>query len=79
MRIAVITRYLKRIAWLLLPVILSLLVGGVLILAAGQNPLSTYVNLFDAGFSCDAGPGRCALVSALQFATPIISWSRVVG
>src|SRR5688500_1814850 len=67
-----ITFYLKRIIWLFLPAILSLLAGGLLILAVGQNPLLTYANLFDAGFSCDAGPGRCALVTALQFATPLI-------
>jgi general nucleoside transport system permease protein len=46
--------------------------GAVLILAAGQNPLSTYRNLLTAGFSCDPGPGRCALVTVLQFATPLI-------
>ena len=56
----------------MLPAILSLLAGAVLILAAGRNPLSTYGNLFLAGFSCHAGPGRCALVTALQFATPLI-------
>jgi len=65
-------RYLTRIAWLLLPVALSLLVGALLILAAGQNPLSAYADLFEAGFSCKSGPGRCALVTALQFATPLI-------
>jgi simple sugar transport system permease protein len=43
-----------------------------LILAAGQNPISAYENLFKAGFSCNSGPGRCALVTALQFATPLI-------
>ena len=64
--------YLKRIAWLLLPALLSLLVGALLILAAGQNPLLAYANLFEAGFSCKSGPGRCALVTALQFATPLI-------
>lgn len=67
-----ITRLLKRTAWLLLPVILSLLAGALLILAAGQNPLTTYANLFIAGFSCRAGPGRCALITALQFATPLM-------
>jgi simple sugar transport system permease protein len=66
------TQSLKRIAWLLLPVILSLLMGALLILAAGQNPLSAYADLFKAGFSCNPGPGRCALVTALQFATPLI-------
>jgi simple sugar transport system permease protein len=53
-------------------VVLSLLSGGLLILAAGQNPILTYANLFDAGFGCDPGPGRCALLTALQFATPLI-------
>ena len=57
---------------LMLPVILSLLAGALLIFAAGQNPLSTYRSLLNAGFSCHAGPGRCALVTALQFATPLI-------
>lgn len=69
---ALITRYLKRIPWLLLPLILSLFLGGLLILAVGQNPLMTYANLFNAGFSCDSGSGRCALVTALQFAAPLI-------
>lgn len=65
-------RYLTRIAWLLFPVVLSLLVGALLILAAGRDPLLAYANLFEAGFSCNSGPGRCALVTALQFATPLI-------
>jgi simple sugar transport system permease protein len=64
--------YLKRIAGLFFPVLLSLFVGGALILFVGQNPLLTYADLFEAGFSCHPGPGRCALVTALQFATPLI-------
>ena len=72
MSTALITQYLKRIARLLFPVILSLLAGTLLILAVGQNPILTYANLFDAGFSCNSGPGRCALVTALQFAIPLI-------
>jgi general nucleoside transport system permease protein len=68
----VITWFVKRTAWLFLPAILSLLAGAVLILAAGQNPLLTYANLFRAGFSCQSGPGRCALITALTFATPLI-------
>jgi general nucleoside transport system permease protein len=72
LRTALITRYIEQIAALILPAILSLLAGAVLILAAGQNPLLTYRNLFLAGFSCHAGPRRCALVTALQFATPLI-------
>jgi ABC-type uncharacterized transport system permease subunit len=67
-----IARFLKHTGWLFLPVVLSLLAGAVLILAAGQNPLLTYANLFKAGFSCHAGPGRCALITALTFATPLI-------
>jgi general nucleoside transport system permease protein len=67
-----VTQHLKQITQLLLPVIFSLLAGAVLIVAAGQNPLSTYIDLFNAGFGCQAGPGRCALVTALQFATPLI-------
>ena len=70
--IAPITLYLKRIAWLFVPVILSLLAGALLILAVGQNPLPTYANLFNAGFSCNPGLGRCALATTLQFATPLI-------
>ena len=64
--------YLKQITRLLFPVFLSLFAGGLLILAVGKNPLSTYAGLFEAGFSCNPGPGRCALVTALQFATPLI-------
>ena len=67
-----IAQFLKRILWSFLPVILSLLAGALLILAAGRNPLFTYANLFEAGFGCHSGPGRCALVTALQFATPLI-------
>ena len=72
MILALTTQYLKRFTRLLLPLILSLVAGALLILAAGQNPLLTYVDLFKAGFGCNAGAGRCALVTALQFATPLI-------
>lgn len=68
----VITRDLKRAIRLLLPVLFSLLAGALLILAAGQNPLDAYASLFSAGFGCHPGPGRCALITALQFATPLI-------
>ncbi|HEX5808164.1 MAG TPA: ABC transporter permease [Anaerolineales bacterium] len=69
---ASILHYGKRLARLLLPVFLSMIAGALLILAAGKNPLLAYTSLFDAGFSCDSGPGRCAVVTALQFATPLI-------
>jgi len=72
LKIVLFTSHLKRIAWLFLPLILSLFVGSLLILAVGRNPLSTYANLLESGFSCKAGQGRCALATALQFATPLI-------
>jgi general nucleoside transport system permease protein len=72
LRTTLIAQFLKRIARLLFPLILSLFVGALLILTVGQNPLLAYANLFNAGFSCEAGPGRCALVTTLQFATPLI-------
>lgn len=43
-----------------------------MIFAAGQNPAIIYASLFKSGFSCASGPGRCALVTALQFSTPLI-------
>lgn len=72
MKTARIIHFLKRLAWLSLPVLFSLLAGAMLILVAGQNPLSTYGQLFKASFNCNPGPGRCAIVTALQFATPLI-------
>ena len=72
MRIDSRTQSLKDIAWLLSPIVLSLFAGAFLILAAGQNPVFTYAQLFAAGFGCQAGAGRCALVTAMQFATPLI-------
>ena len=56
----------------MVPVLLSLLAGALLILAAGQNPITAYASLFNAGFSCHSGAGRCALMTSLQFATPLI-------
>ena len=72
MRIPQISQLLKRITELLLPAVLSLGAGALLILAVGQNPLLTYARLFTAGFSCKPGPGGCALLTATQFATPLI-------
>ncbi len=62
---------LLRLGIILLPVAASLAFGSLLILAAGKNPILTYLNLFDTGFTCHAA-GRCALLTALQFATPLI-------
>ena len=68
----IIIAVLKRIALLLLPIFYALAAGGVLILAAGADPFVTYWSLFRSGFSCAPGAGRCALVTALTFATPLI-------
>jgi general nucleoside transport system permease protein len=72
LRIASLAQTLKSIAWLLLPIVLSLITGALLILAAGQNPVLAYAKLFAGGFGCQAGAGRCALLTSLQFATPLI-------
>ncbi len=71
-RVARIKQYLRRFSNLLIPLGASLLAGALLILASGENPLTTYANFFDSGFSCRAGAGRCALLITLQFATPLI-------
>lgn len=57
---------------MVLPVIGSLITGSVIIIANGKNPFITYWNLFEAGFTCHSGIGRCALMTTLQFATPLI-------
>jgi len=57
---------------LIFPVFASLLAGALLIFIAGGDPFHTYVNLFSTGFSCQSGHGRCALLTTLQFATPLI-------
>ncbi len=67
-----LTKYLRRFTNLLIPICASLLAGALLILASGESPLQTYINLFDSGFTCRAGNGRCALLTTLQFATPLI-------
>ncbi len=65
-------RYIKRGAGLFIPITASLVAGSLLILAAGEEPIQTYIHLFNAGFSCVGGGGRCALLTMLQFATPLI-------
>ncbi len=56
----------------MLAVIASLLIGSVLILPAGVNPVRGYYWLFRAGFGCRGAGGFCALLTALQYATPLI-------
>ena len=55
-----------------MPLAVSLAAGAILILLSGRNPVQTYLNLFDTGFTCHYAAGRCALLTALQFATPLI-------
>ncbi|MDK2979775.1 MAG: ral nucleoside transport system permease protein [Chloroflexota bacterium] len=69
---AFLRKTLRRAASLLIPLGGCLLAGALLILASGENPLTTYANLFDSGFSCHDGAGRCAFLTTLQFATPLI-------
>jgi simple sugar transport system permease protein len=65
-------RLFRRGLSLLLPVAVSLVAGAIFILLSGRNPIQTYLNLFDAGFTCYNAAGRCALLTTLQFATPLI-------
>ncbi len=52
-------------------VVASFLLSGLFILLARANPLDGYRYLLTAGFGCSA-PGRCALLTTLQFATPLL-------
>ncbi len=56
----------------ILTVLLSLALGSLLILAAGGQPLIAYANLARAAFTCEGAAGRCALLTTLQFATPLL-------
>lgn len=62
----------QRAALPLLAILTSLLLGSLLIAAAGANPLHAYLALFSAGFSCAGPGGMCALLTTLQYATPLI-------
>ncbi len=56
----------------LLALAISLMLGMLFILPTGENPLAVYGKWFVAGFSC-RGPGsQCALLTALQYATPLL-------
>ena len=47
-------------------------VGSVFILFANANPLNAYSSLIRAGFGCRGPSGFCALLTTLQYATPLI-------
>jgi simple sugar transport system permease protein len=59
--------------WLLpvLAVVASFLLSGFFILLADTSPLEGYRTLLTAGFGCQRG-GYCALLTTLQFATPLL-------
>lgn len=65
-------RYLRKGVNLFIPIGASLIAGSLLIWTAGKEPIQTYINLFNAGFSCIDEEGRCALLTTLQFATTLI-------
>lgn len=54
-----------------LAVIFSSLVAGLFVLLTDAAPLDAYGHLLAAGFGCRA-PGQCALLTSLQFATPLL-------
>jgi len=56
----------------LIAVLFSLLAGALLILMAGVDPLFAYRSLFTAGFGCRGGGGFCAVLTTLQYTTPLI-------
>ncbi|MBK8904733.1 MAG: ABC transporter permease [Anaerolineaceae bacterium] len=51
---------------------LSLVLGVLLILPTGENPLVVYARWFVAGFSCRGWGSQCAILTALQYATPLL-------
>lgn len=51
---------------------LSLMVGMVLILPTGENPIAVYATWFEAGFGCRGSGGQCALLTTAQYATPLM-------
>lgn len=48
----------------------SFVLAGLFILLTEASPVEAYRHLLSAGFGC-RGPGQCALLTTLQFATPI--------
>jgi len=65
-------RVFKAVISIAMPVIGSLLVGSIIILATGNNPITTYINILETGFTCRSASNQCALTATVQFATPLI-------
>lgn len=55
----------------ILACVVGLVIGGLLTLLTGNSPLTALHILFKAGFSCQ-GRGNCAILTTLQYATPLI-------
>lgn len=66
------TRRAQTIAVPLMAVLFSLLVGSMLIQLTGTSPLVAYRALFTAGFSCRDAGSFCAILTTLQYTTPLI-------
>lgn len=62
----------QQVALPVLAVLTSLVIGSVFILFADASPLPAYRSLFRAGFGCRGPGGMCALLTTLQYATPLI-------
>jgi ABC-type uncharacterized transport system permease subunit len=62
----------QHIAVPLIAVLFSLLVGSLLIRIAGASPIEAYGALVVAGFGCRGAGGFCAVLTTLQYATPLI-------
>ena len=62
----------QHIAVPMIAALFSLLVGSLLIRLAGASPLEAYNALIVAGFGCRGAGGFCALLTTLQYATPLI-------
>jgi simple sugar transport system permease protein len=62
----------QNIAVILIAVLFSLFIGGLLILTTGTDPLFAYRTLFTAGFGCRDSGGFCAILTTIQYATPLI-------
>jgi simple sugar transport system permease protein len=59
--------------WLLpvMAIVVALIAGIFLILIAGENPITVYGAWFQAGFGCRGVGIHCALLTVMQYATPL--------
>lgn len=55
----------------LIAAVIGLLAGGLFVLLTGNSPVEAFQVLLKAGFGCASGD-NCAILTTLQFATPLI-------